>query len=88
MQSSSALLHYLTPQGMALKGDREIHLSRIHQKQRNIVVAIWSASNAITLKNLCARGWGIIVDFFMGGEDGGTKLGFIKQKFFSQLDPK
>lgn len=49
MQSSSALLHYLTPQGTALKGDREIHLLRIHQKQRNIVVAIWSASNAITL---------------------------------------
>ena len=87
MQSSSALLHYLTPQGMALKSDREIHLSRIHQKQRNIVVAIWSASNAITLYNLYARGWGIIEDFFMGGEDGRTKLGFINS-FFFQLDPK
>lgn len=82
MQSSSALLHYLTPQGMAFKGDREIHLSRIHQKQRNIVVAIWSASNAITLYKLYARGWGIIEDFFMGGEDGRTKLGFINSFFF------
>lgn len=72
---------------MALKGDREIHLSRIHQKQRNIVVAIWSASNAITLYNLYARGWGIIEDFFIGGEDGRTKLGFINS-FFFQLDPK
>lgn len=44
-----AIFFSITYQGTALKGDREIHLSRIHQKQWNIVVAIWSASNAITL---------------------------------------